>query len=104
MGNKNKATPLHLAALWGHADVCKKLLAAGADASLETKKHKTPLQTATEEGKRDAAQVLAEHTGVELKDDDIQEGTSHTVISKASGVKGPSGFSKEDKEKFDGNE
>lgn len=42
--NTNGATALHLCALWGHRDIARQLIDAGANPTLQTKKGITPLQ------------------------------------------------------------
>ena len=61
--NANGASALHLAALWGHVDVARRLLAKKANATLLTKKGVSPLQMAIDNDKMDVASVIAEHTG-----------------------------------------
>ena len=51
-------TPLHLAARRGAVDVVRMLLAAGADASLQTKSGQTALELAEANGKAEAAAAL----------------------------------------------
>lgn len=60
-GGRGSATPLHLAAAWGHSDVVALLLAAGADAdarALFGQERLTPLECALRSG-RDGCQACA---------------------------------------------
>jgi ankyrin repeat protein len=80
--NKNGATPLHLAALWGHVGVAQQLIDAGADPLSQTKKKKTPLETAVDEDKLDVAHLLSTITGVPMPTSDASH--HKTKITKVA--------------------
>ncbi|WP_353273625.1 ankyrin repeat domain-containing protein [Wolbachia endosymbiont (group A) of Agelastica alni] len=56
--NKDKWTPLHFAAAWGHKDVLEVLLTAGANVNAENKNKWTPLYLAAVRGHKDVLEVL----------------------------------------------
>ena len=78
LGEHSRVTPLHLAAQHGHAEVCRLLLAAGAqvNAAMETQHGNvtgiTPLHLAVQADHMDVMDVLLE-TGA-----DVQSSTQST--------------------------
>jgi hypothetical protein len=61
------ATPLHAAAVGGHVGVIRYLLAAGADVNAVNWSDNSPLQNAISEHHPEAAKVLAEHGGKNIR-------------------------------------
>ena len=59
-------TPLILASLHGHMEVCKVLIAADADVEAVDKADKTPLAYAASRGHREIAKLLLDH-GAEIE-------------------------------------
>ena len=57
--NKNGATPLHLAVMWGHEDVTKALIKHGADLNAKNNKGRTALDVAVRNDKQSLAEMLA---------------------------------------------
>jgi len=62
--NKNGATPLHLAAMWGHAEVAKVLIAKGASMKIANNKGRQPLEVAARYGHDELAKYIANKLGV----------------------------------------
>jgi ankyrin repeat protein len=64
-------TPLHFAALMGHQDVAKLLLAYGADVNAKDNNAQTPLHAAAAGGHKDLAEMLlANKADVNTRDND----------------------------------
>lgn len=61
----NGNTPLHLAAFWGHNEVVKLLLDAGARTDIVNKKNRTALDLAAQYAHENAAKLLADAMDVE---------------------------------------
>src|SRR5262249_50205821 len=63
-------TPLHLAALWGHADVVARLLALGAHPARRNQDGELPVSIAERQSGSDAAQtpIVTQHRRTEIVD------------------------------------
>ena len=100
--NKNLASPLHLAALWGHTDVAKLLIERGADPKRRTKKKVTPTQMALDNERNETAQVIAAAAGEELPADGTPRRKGHkTAVRHVDSPQDVAGWSDKDQAAFD---
>jgi len=83
--NKNKATPLHLCAMWGHKDASKVLLAAGADVNKSNGKGRDAVEVAARNGHKELAKLLADHAGKSVPDVEVKQ----TLIGAISAPERP---------------
>jgi ankyrin repeat protein len=83
--NKNKATPLHLCAMWGHKDASKVLLAAGADVAKSNGKGRDAIEVAARNGHKELAKILADHVGKGVPDVEVKQ----TLIGAISAPERP---------------
>lgn len=66
IASENGGTPLHLAAFWGHLEVTKILLDAGAGTETKNEKRRTALDIAARYSHKAVAELLADYMGVDI--------------------------------------
>lgn len=64
--NDTGATPLHLAAFWGHSEVVKLLVESGAPLDVQNNRKRTPLALAALYSNKEIAEYLAAKMGVKV--------------------------------------
>eukprot|EP00296_Roombia_truncata_P007712 JP446163.1.p1 GENE.JP446163.1~~JP446163.1.p1 ORF type:complete len:486 (+),score=101.85 JP446163.1:91-1458(+) len=90
--NLSQSTPLHTAAYFGHSDVVKQLMQAGADINAEDRIQRTPLHCATINGHSDVVKQLIQ-AGADINAKDcfgktplnLAEGNKETTGRNVSG-------------------
>jgi ankyrin repeat protein len=101
--NKNGASPLHLAALWGHSSVAEQLLSKGADAKLKTKKKLTPTQMAVNNEHLETARLIAAAAGEEMPSEDTPKKGNKTEVRHVDSPHAD-GWTDDDQAAFDAKE